>query len=179
MLKNYIFKLLCLYILLMLISCVNPFAPGKATDDVAKSALLTQQKTPYGVLVNFQYAYTFKDSLVYSELLDSSFTFISTNFNVTPPEPINWGRDKELKIVGRMFRAFETLDITWNIADTSAINPPNDSLSRIERKLTFDLTLEGGPIIPPLHGEVLFEFVRRGVPPNHKWFISRWRDLII
>ena len=56
--------------------CQNPFAPAVAGDELQGTLLLTEQKTPDQVLQNFQYAYTFKDSLVYSEILDTAFIFI-------------------------------------------------------------------------------------------------------
>jgi len=149
------------------LSCRNPFAPAKAGDEIPMSRRLTAQRTPEEVLENFQFAYTFKDSLVYSEVLDTTFIFTSVNFNVYPPQPIEWGRDIELRTTARMFRYFNTLDVVWNTItplDTSQISP--------EYKITFTLTLDGGRTIPPLNGEVLFRFIRRG----KKYYISKWED---
>jgi hypothetical protein len=71
---------LFLAIILVLVSC-NPFAPS-LTDKESNNSKITQQKTPRDVLTNFRYAYVFKDSLVYSDVLDSSFQFISKNYSV-------------------------------------------------------------------------------------------------
>ncbi|RMF61934.1 MAG: hypothetical protein D6748_00575 [Calditrichaeota bacterium] len=155
--------------------CTNPFAPALSDGTRGNVLLLTNQESPDGVLTNFQYAYTFKDSLVYSELFDSSFTFISWNFNVSPPEPIQWGRDTELRTTGRMFRFFNTLDLTWNVRDTVFMDTVNTPPQLVEEKITFTLTLDGGSTIPTLNGEVLFQFIRRG----QKWYIVRWEDLQI
>jgi hypothetical protein len=151
--------------------CQNPFAPAVAGDELQGTLLLTEQKTPDQVLQNFQYAYTFKDSLVYSEILDTAFIFISTNFNVSPPEAIVWGRDQELKTTGRMFRFFNTLDLTWGSRPIPT--PPDDAVEFIQ-KMTFTLTLDGGNAIPTLIGEVTFTFIKRG----EKWYIARWQDEI-
>ncbi|GAB4380091.1 MAG: hypothetical protein Kow0042_29950 [Calditrichia bacterium] len=135
------------------------------------SRLLTQQKTPLEVLQNFRYAYTFKDSLVYSEILDSTFSFRSFDYNVIPPQPLEWGRDTELRTTARMFRYFNTLDVVWNIIsdpDTVEHTPP----IKIEHRITFTLTLDGGRSIPPLNGEVLFQFIHR----RDKYYISLWVD---
>ena len=156
-------------LVMLLLNCQNPFAPGEAGEDVGGALLLTAQKTPDAVLQNFQYAYTFKDSLVYSEVLDTSFTFVSTNFNVSPPEAIVWGRDQELKTTGRMFRFFNTLDLVWGSRPLP--EPLPDAVVFIQ-KITFTLTLDGGSAIPTLIGEVTFTFIRRG----EKWYISRWQD---
>lgn len=156
------------------VSCDNPFAPANATGNEGKTLLVTEQKTPDEVLQNFRYAYTFKDSLVYSDLLDSSFTFVSWNFNVSPPEPINWGRDVELRTAGRMFRFFNTLDLTFNviIRDTVGVDPQDQKPNQIEHTITFTLTLDGGRSIPTLIGEVRFSYARR----EGKWLITRWED---
>lgn len=162
---------------LLLAACTNPFAPGLADADAGGGAIITDQQSPAEVLVNFQYAYTFKDSLVYAEILDSAFLFISTNFNVSPPEPINWGRDRELRTVGRMFRFFDNLDLTFNdpgterILDTLETGAPR----HVEQKITFTLTLSGGGTVPTtLIGEVLFEFILR---EEGRWYLIRWEDL--
>lgn len=169
-----------LVITLYLSSCENPFAPALADENASHSHLITQQKTPQEVLTNFRYAYTFKDSLVYSEVLDSTFLFKSIDYNVYPPTPIEWGRDIELRTTGGMFRYFRTLDVVWNtLSFPDTISPPPDSPEFtgyvIEHHITFTLTLDGGRAIPPLNGEVLFQFTQRG----QKYYISFWEDLKI
>lgn len=167
--NSFILKLFGALALTALAAC-NPFAPGEA-DGSGDGFLLTDQTTPDKVLQNFQYAYTFKDSLVYSELLDSTFIFISENFNVTPPEPIVWGRDQELKVTGRMFRLINTIDLTWG---NRPLRDPSPVASDTTYDVTFTLTLDGGSTFPTLIGIVVFTFVKRG----QKWFISRWQDEI-
>ena len=157
----------------LLQSCTNPFAPAKADSDASSSNLLTEQRNPDEVLTNFKFAYTFKDSLVYSELFDSSFVFLSMDYYEAPPVPIQWGRDLELKTTARMFRFFNTLDLTFNVIgrDTSEYDA-NNSPTRIQQEITFTLALDGGAAIPILDGDVTFVYVRRGA----KWLISYWED---
>ncbi len=163
-------------ILLLLLTCTNPFAPAQL-ENSGETGLLTDQLSPDEVLANFLYAYTFRDSLVYSELFDSSFTFVSWDFGVTPPEPINWGRDRELRVAGRMFRFFDTIDLTWDSRTPIATDSLDNEPVRVEEKLTFTLTLDGGTTIPTLIGEVTFVFVRR--EEDDRWVIIRWEDLRI
>lgn len=168
-------KYIGLVILLLMVSCKNPFAPALAGGEAPVSLLITQQKTPEEVLENFRYAYTFKDSLIYSEVLNDTFIFISVNYNVYPPQPFEWGRDTELKTTGRMFRFFSNLDLTFNnVVFRDTLEEDTDTrLPRIiDQKITFTLTLDGGKSIPPLNGEVIFRFIRR----EEKWYISRWED---
>jgi len=175
-------KILGSLILLVLftVSCKNPFAPALADENASHSHLLTQGKTPEEVLTNFRYAYTYKDSLVYSEVLDSTFLFKSIDYNAYPPTPIEWGRDTELRTTGGMFRYFRTLDVVWNtlsMADTVSPPPSSPDFTGyiIEHHITFTLTLDGGRDIPPLNGEVLFQFIKR----EQRYYISFWEDLKI
>jgi len=149
-------------------SCNNPFAPAEAGPDASSSNLLTDQSTPKEVLTNFKFAYTFKDSLVYSAIFDSSFIFLSKDFDQVPPVPIQWGRDVELKTAARMFRFFNTIDLTFNVIQDT-VNNEGDSLHTV----TFTLTLDGGTIIPTLNGEVEFTYVQNN---KGKWLISLWED---
>jgi hypothetical protein len=104
-------------------------------------------------------------------LLDSTFIFISENFNVIPPEPIVWGRDQELKTTGKMFRLINTIDLTWGNRPLADPSPANSDTTY---EVTFTLTLDGGSTIPTLIGIVMFNFIKR----DKKWFIYRWQDEI-
>jgi hypothetical protein len=162
------------------VSCKNPFAPSLADENASHSHLLTQCKTPEEVLTNFRYAYTYKDSLIYSEVLDSTFLFKSIDYNYYPPRPIEWGRDTELRTLGGMFRWFKTLDVVWNtLSSADTVSPPPTSPDFtgyiVEHYITFTLTLDGGGSYPPLNGEVLFQFIQRG----QRYYISFWEDLKI
>jgi hypothetical protein len=177
---NGSFVYLLLLFFVIVISCKNPFAPVLTEEGTVHSGLITQQRTPEEVLTNFRYAYTFKDSLVYSEVLDSSFIFKSIDYNEYPPKPIDWGRDTELQITGTMFRSLRTLDVVWNsISAPDTVDFPVTSDDShgfvIEHMITFTLTLNGGREIPPLNGEVLFRFIQRG----ERYYISFWQDLRI
>ena len=172
--------LVIIIILFILLGCNNPFAPKLAGEDTPTSMLLTEQRTPSEVLNNFKYAYTFKDSLVYSDVLDNTFIFRSINYYDDPPEPIHWGRDLELRTTAGMFRYFNTIDLVWNtLSNPDTISPPVTSPDFkgyiIEHHITFTLTLDGGKSIQPVNGEVLFQFTQR----NDKYYISYWEDLII
>jgi hypothetical protein len=173
-------KYFSLIFILFIFSCNNPFAPALAGKDTPISRLLTPQRTPEEVLSNFRYAYTYKDSLVYSEVMDSTFIFNSTDYDEYPPMPIDWGRDIELRTTARMFRYFKTLDVVWNtVSPADTVSPPDTSANFkgyiIEHNITFTLTLDGGRAITPLNGEVLFQFIQRG----EKYYISFWKYLKI
>ena len=75
MIKIPLKRLLICTLIWMICGCFNPFAP-KLDNSAGEDIVLTEQQTPDDVLENFIYAYTFKDSLVYADLLDSSFVFV-------------------------------------------------------------------------------------------------------
>jgi len=103
--------------------CWNPFAPTRGELEGAISLTLTEQKSPDEVLQNFRYAYIYRDSLVYSELFDTSFVFLYYDPDVGGAGGYNyWGRDTELRTTGRLFRAFDHFTLVWNatIADDTS-----------------------------------------------------------
>jgi len=172
---NYV-KFPGVFFLLILFSgsCQNPFAPALSDNKDNKSQILTNQATPEDVLINFSYAYNFKDSLVYSDLLDSTFIFISRNFATNPVTSINWGRDTDIQTTVRLFRHFEMVDLIWG--GTVFLNYFNDS-TEVELKKTFQLTLDGGEEIPTLNGESLFYMRKQIINSEPFWRIIRWEDL--
>jgi hypothetical protein len=157
------------FLLLFLLSC-NPFAP-ELIESGSQSSIVTGQRTPDEVLTNFRYAYVFKDSLIYSDVLDSSFLFISKNYSSMPPTDINWGRDVDIKATVGLFRHFDVLELNWGGKLSEGFG--GDS-TLYEIKITFQLSLIGDDDIPTVKGEALFNFKRN---PSNVWKISRWEDL--
>jgi hypothetical protein len=165
--KYFIFTIIIIHF-----SCLNPFAPG-LTSSGDQSSILTAQKTPEEVLTNFRYAYVFRDSLTYSDVLDSSFLFISKNYSTTPPTNLNWGRDVDIKTTIGLFRHYNVLELNWG--EIRAPYPETDTIEMTSRiKLTFQLTLDGGRDVPTIKGEADFKFVKNSAGI---WRISRWEDL--
>jgi len=165
-----------LIIIITILPACNPFAPTLVDDEsIIGGFTVTDQASPRDVLVNFRYAYVFKDSLIYSDLLDSSFIFISTNYATNPPSDILWGRDKDIRTTIGLFRRFNSLDLTWgdNFLNDSTLYNYSDSLNS-NVIITFQLTLDGGQDIPTLKGEVFFSFKKQS---SGRWRITRWEDL--
>lgn len=150
----------------------NPFAPRLDQSSGMKNQILTDQITPQEVMTNFAYAYNFKDSLVYSDLLDSSFIFVSKNYATDPVTDIIWGRDTDIRTTVRLFRHFQTIRLNWG-GTIREIYLTDDS-SQVELKQIFQLTFDGGREIPTLNGEALFILKRK---TGGIWKIVRWEDL--
>ncbi|NOY59246.1 MAG: hypothetical protein GXO75_09970 [Calditrichaeota bacterium] len=165
-----IYLAILLFIFWIILSCFNPFAPkiDRTNDD---GFVLTEQRTPEDVLTNFIYAYTFKDSIVYANLLDSSFVFVffDPNFE-SSGRFVSWGRDVDLKTTGQLFRNFETITLTWNTTiyyDTSKTN-------EAELSKTFQLNLFGKAGDYSLSGNAIFNMIKNDF--DSKWRIKRWKD---
>lgn len=172
--RNPLFRILgisigIITIFLFGIDCLNPFAPDLETN-LFSDVKITEQTMPEDVLQNFIYAYTFKDSLVYDKLLDSSFVFVYFDPNLgTSGLFASWNRDVELKTTGRLFRSFETLNLVWDstIYETHAG-------SEAEYAKTLHLHMFGLQGEFNLTGNAIFNF--RKSPYDHKWRITRWKD---
>jgi len=166
-------RLFTVFIISAVVLGCNPFAPG-LSDEGSRHDEITTQRTPRDVLTNFRYAYVYKDSLVYSDILDSAFQFISKNYGTSPPTNINWGRDIDILTTARLFRHFDLLELEWGsiLSKNLPISRLDSNLSEI--KITFQLTLDGGREIPTIKGEALFNFIRN---PDGIWKITRWEDL--
>ncbi len=167
---------LCLSILFIFIAagCFNPFAP-KLDNSNGPPIVITPQSSPDEVLKNFVYAYTFKDSLVYADLLDSSFVFVYFDPNIgSSGRFVSWGRDVDLKTTGQLFKNFDTITLTWNSTiyeDSTFIN--DTSLVSIELSKTLQLNLFGKNEEYSLSGSAIFNF-KPG--DDGKWRITRWKD---
>lgn len=154
---------------LSITACWNPFAP-KLTQSLETSDLVvTAQKSPEEVLQNFKVAYTFRDSLLYSDLMDTAFQFVYFD----PDEETSglfksWGRDTDLRITGRMFRHFQVIDLVWT---TTLFEIRSETTGEMSKG--FDLTLVAEDFDYKLSGKAVFSF-RKCL--DDKWRITRWKD---
>ena len=153
--------------LIVLSNCWNPFAPTEGVIEGEESLILTEQRSPEEALQNFRYAYIYRDSVVYSELLDTSFIFMYYNPELGGTGGYDyWGRDTEVRTTGRLFRTFDHFTLVWNATiDTDTSQSGVVSLTK-----TFDLSIGGEYFFT---GNAIFDFVddAEGV-----WRIRRWQD---
>ncbi len=161
--------LLSIFGLSILVGCFNPFAPELDTSPDLTN-VITDQKTPEQVLQNFRSAYVFKDSLLYSEVLDESFVFEYFDPNLLPVGGfVTWGRDVDLKTTSRLFRSFDVIDLVW----LNTIFSENDG-NLEKRFIRFNLNLFGPEFNFILTGTAIFTF-KLG-EADGKWRIIRWKD---
>lgn len=166
------FTLAKLFILLSTcfsVSCFNPFAPS-LDQNPAPGIKITEQATPEETLQNFIYAYTFKDSLVYDNILDSSFVFVYFDPNLGSSGLFaSWNRDVELKTTGRLFRNSEVLTLVW---DSTIYETMEGTTAELAKTLHLHIFGQYGEF--NLTGSAIFNF--RKSPYDNKWRITRWKD---
>ncbi|MBN1467006.1 hypothetical protein JXA02_14725 [candidate division KSB1 bacterium] len=153
--------------------CFNPFAP-KLDNSNALSLVITSQRSPEQVLQNFVYAYTFKDSLVYADILDSSFVFVYFDPNIeSSGRYVSWGRDVDLKTTGQLFKRYETITLTWNSTIYEDTTFVDTAIIDIELSKTLQLNLFGKNDEYTFSGSAIFNF---RLCDDKKWRITRWKD---
>lgn len=162
--------ILAIILVCFTISCKNPFAPKLLKDQTASDLIITEQKTPQEVLQNFRYAYIFKDSLLYSDLLDSSFIFVYFDPNIgTSGQFVSWGRDLDLLTTGRLFRRFDVIDLVWNSTIYESVQLSTGQITK-----SFNLTMIAKDEDIRISGTAVFNF--RKSPVLEKWRIIKWKD---
>ncbi len=149
-------------------SCENPFAPKLATQQIVPNSFLSDQKTIDGVFQNFVYAYTFRDTSVYSKLIAPNFTFIYRDYDNAVD--VAWGRDDEMRSTNMMFQLVNRLVLNWN----NIFSLTEDSLNATVTR-GFTLTVAFNPAdIAEVDGKAYFELKRSS--SSAPWQISLWRD---
>jgi len=153
-------------LLISFYSCDNIFSPK--LDSNAPTSIITDQKTVDGVFQNFQYAYTFKDTTVYGNLLDEQFVFIYRDYN--SGFDISWDRPTEMRTTNGLFQNAQKLEVIWN----NIIFEGGDSLVK-NVKRSFNLTITFNPSdVIRLNGFADMNLIRAST--NDVWKIIRWRD---
>lgn len=143
---------------------MNPFAPSIDENLGSEKGLISDQKTIEGVFQNFQYVYTFKDTLIYSQLLDKNFSFIYRDYD--KGVDVSWGRDEEMKVTYGLLQNTQRLDLIWN----NIISMTSDSTHIVR---SFNLTITFNPTdIIFVDGRVNLELKKS----ENKWKIFRWID---
>jgi hypothetical protein len=148
--------------------CANPFAPGLDTSTESSQSILGDQRTIEGVFRNFQYAYTFKDSTIYGQLLDPNFAFVYRDYD--KGIDVSWGRDEDMRTTYGLFMNAQNLDLIWN----NTVSFSGDSLTAdITRSFSMTVTFNANDIIR-VNGYANFIVAR----PNQQniWKIVAWRD---
>jgi len=163
--KFNIKKYLLLFIIMLVTGCVNPFAPALDFTTGSRTSLISDQKDVEGVFKNFQYAYTFKDTTIYGQLLDRDFTFSYRDYDLGAD--VSWGRDEEMRVTYGLFKNAQKLDLIWN--NIIAIS---DDSSNIIRSFNLTITFNPSDVIF-IDGRVNLDLRKDS---RNRWVIKNWID---
>jgi len=156
--------------MLLISGCTNPFAPTLNTNPDNGQGTISDLKTIEGVFQNFQYSYTFKDTLIYGELLAGDFVF--TYHDYVQGFDVSWGRDEEMRATDGLFKNSQRLDLIWNNIVLSTAD--SDSLNiNIVRSFSLNVTLNPTDV-PHADGRVNMSLRKNA--KTQKWQITRWID---
>ena len=151
-------------LIIIVYSCINPFAPKLDETIGSGNLVISDQASIDGLFNNFQLAYTFKDTLIYGELLSDKFIFTFRNYEKNADE--SWGREEEMRVHYGLFQNSERLDLIWN--DIVSISEDSTDILR-----SFDLTITfSSTDIVLINGKInlILEKV------DNKWQIVHWID---
>jgi hypothetical protein len=153
---------------LTIIGCTNPFAPKLDENFEDVKPPVSDQKDITGVFQNFQYAYTFKDTTIYSGLISNDFTFTYRDYD--QGFDVTWGRDEEMRTTYGLFQNAQRLDLIWN----NIVLITEDSISaNIVR--SFNLTITFNPTdVVRVDGRVNLSMEKDIA--TQIWRINRWID---
>jgi len=155
--------------LMVFCCCWNPFAPKLVQNLESSDLVLTDQRSPDEVLQNFKVAYTFRDSLLYSDLLDTAFLFVYFDPSEgTSGRFVSWERETDLRTTGRLLRHFQIVELVWK---TTFYEWKDQQTGEISKE--FDLTLMTDESSYRLSGRAFFSFRKCA---DDKWRITRWKD---
>ncbi|MFO7526196.1 MAG: hypothetical protein R6W68_12160 [Ignavibacteriaceae bacterium] len=148
--------------------CTNPFAPGYDETDSDIKAPISDQKNISGVFQNFEYAYTFKDTTIYGELLTEDFIFTYRDYD--QGFDVSWGREEEMRATNGLFQNSQRLDLIWN---NIVLFTEDSTIANVVR--SFNLTITFNPTdVVRVDGRVNLSM--RKDPESEKWQITRWID---
>lgn len=150
------------------ISCLNPFSPTIDNTNSTEN-ILSDQKSVEGVFQNFKYAYTFKDTSIYGQLLAPNFVF--SYFDYDLGVDVSWDRTTDMRTTDGLFANTQDLKLIWN----NIVYEDGDSLS-VDVRRGFNLTITFNPNdVINFYGFVDMTLTRTS--GNDKWKIQTWKDL--
>ena len=154
--------------LILISACTNPFAPKYEEEIDGGGPPISDQTKIEGVFQNFQYAYTFKDTLIYGNLISSDFVFTYRDYE--NGYDVSWGRDEEMRTTNGLFQNSERLDLIWNNVLLSTV----DSLdANIVRSFNLNITFNPTDVVR-VDGRV--NLLLQQDAETRKWRITRWID---
>ncbi len=166
MVKNWYLYIVMSIVIMMNLSCKNPFAPGLDFNLISQSS--SDLRIIENVFYTFRNAYAFKDSTLYGSFIDQSFTFSYRDYD--RGIDVSWGRDDEMRSTYGLFQSVQSLSLIWNniISSDSAENR-----CTIVRGFNLTVTFNPGDI-ERVDGYANLSFHR--LNSDSPWKLVHWRD---
>jgi hypothetical protein len=153
--------------LIFIQSCFNPFSP-KIDNSNENQNFLANQKTIDGVFQNFKYAYTFKDTTIYGQLLADDFVF--SYFDYDLGVEVSWDRATDMRTTNGLFQNTQNLNLIWN----NIVFQEGDSLEAdVKRSFNLSITFNPNDILN-FYGFADMTLSRPTA--NDIWRIKHWID---
>ena len=160
-------RMLLAFVALGVFASCNPFAPG-LDENLSSASVLGDRKTIDGIFQNVKYSYTFRDTTIYGQMLNSDYVYIYRDYD--RGVDVSWGRDEELRITRSLFQNVQNLDLVWNQEISRSVDSTSASVSR-----NFNLTVTFNPSdIIRIDGYITLSLARNA--DGQPWRIVRWRD---
>jgi hypothetical protein len=154
--------------LVLFFGCDNPFSPSLDESD-ENGSVISDLKDPEGVFQNMQYAYTFKDTLIYGELISPEFIFTFHDYEQGFDD--SWERESEMRTTYRLFQSSQRLDLIWNNIIVSTIDSATANIVR-----GFNLTVNFNSSNLPYQAYGNVNMSLKKDMQTGKWQITRWVD---
>jgi hypothetical protein len=152
------------------LAACNPFAPGLDNSISGPESLLGDQTTVEGVFQNVRYAYTFRDTTIYGQLIGGDFLFSFRDYE--RGVDVTWGRDEEMRVTSGLFQNVQRLDLVWNNVLVQSVDSAG-TLASVSRNFSLTVTFNPSDIIRA-DGYAALTLTRRS--SSDPWMIQRWRD---
>ncbi|MCX7834192.1 MAG: hypothetical protein N2490_08285 [Ignavibacteria bacterium] len=147
-------------------SCDNIFSPR--LDITNNNPIITDQKTIEGLFQNFKYSYTFKDTMVYSNLLTDDFVFTYRDYVLG--YDVSWDKPTEMRVTNGLFQNSQKTEVIWN----NIITQFGDSLNvSIRRSFNLAITFNPSDVVR-ING--FADMILTRASTDDKWKIKKWRD---
>ncbi len=166
-----IFVILIVLSVLFLVKACNPFAPA-ISEEGGGNTVITDQLTVAGVFQNFNYAYRFKDTLVYGSLLHDDFVFSYKNFD--RGDNPSWDRQMDMLKTYKLFQAAYKIELVWNEAWSETPYQIEDTMFvNVNRRFSLRVYYSS-TIYDDVMGNAFFKL--RRMKPKDPWKIEVWID---
>jgi hypothetical protein len=165
---KYKIQILFFLFLIVAFGCTNPFAPAFDENYDDNRPGISDLTTIEGVFQNFQYSYSFKDTLIYGQLIAEDFIFTYRDYD--QGFDVSWARDEDMRTTDGLFQNSDRLDLIWN----NIVLSTEDSLTaNIIRSFNLNITFNPTDVVR-VDGRVNLSL--RKDADTKKWQITRWID---